>query len=295
MLRRHRQTNLHNGHKAARRAGRTHARRIVHRRRPTCDTPTSPCPLRYTAARRRAARRRQQLPDRVDHPPRRAPAPKRQLPPRIGGAFPVIITDVAYDLMNDPKWLAPRQYVDTRSACMWGEIGGHRGCRFVENAVKIFHAEDLAAVAARRRKRRGERQDRRRRSTAARIKPGALVGRQVLIGNTCVTVKNTASSMTVDAPVTVEDNAIYPAGPVRRNATCTPRSCLGADGYGTTEITGGGLESIVKSELRSLPKCAGVRSTSAGGVDKEEPREGRRASRPTVPSAASDLLTLHRK
>ena len=80
------------------------------------------------------------------------------------------------------------------------------------------------------------------------VKPGALVGRQVLIGNACVTVKeNTASSMTVDAPVTVEDNAIlYPgeAGAQGRDVYAT--LVLGADGYGTTEITGGGLEHIVK-------------------------------------------------
>ena len=42
---------------------------------------------------------------------------------RIDGAFPVIIhPDVAYDLMNDPKWLAPHQYVDTEHMYE-GEIG----------------------------------------------------------------------------------------------------------------------------------------------------------------------------
>ena len=80
------------------------------------------------------------------------------------------------------------------------------------------------------------------------VKSGALVGRQVLIGNACVTVTaNTANSMTVDAAVTAEDNAIiYPgeAGAQGRDVYVT--LVLGADGYGTTEITGGGLEHIVK-------------------------------------------------
>ena len=80
------------------------------------------------------------------------------------------------------------------------------------------------------------------------VQAGALVGRQVLIGNACVTVTaNTASSMTVDAAVTAEDNAIiYPgeAGAQGRDVYVT--LVLGADGYGTTEITGGGLEHIVK-------------------------------------------------
>lgn len=132
---------------------------------------------------------------------------------RIDGAFPVIIhPDVAYDLMNDPKWLAPHQYVDTEHMYE-GEIGKIEGCRFVESTeAKIFHAEDLAADS-RTLLANGAVSGK---TTVAfdggTVKPGALVGRQVLIGNACVTVKeNTASSMTVDAPVTVEDNAIlYP-------------------------------------------------------------------------------------
>lgn len=168
---------------------------------------------------------------------------------RIDGAFPVIIhPDVAYDLMNDPKWLAPHQYVDTEHMYE-GEIGKIEGCRFVESTeAKIFHAEDLAS-------------DSRTLLTngavsgkttfsfdGGTVKSGALVGRQVLIGNACVTVTaNTANSMTVDAAVTAEDNAIiYPgeAGAQGRDVYVT--LVLGADGYGTTEITGGGLEHIVK-------------------------------------------------
>lgn len=109
---------------------------------------------------------------------------------RIDGAFPVIIhPDVAYDLMNDPKWLAPHQYVDTEHMYE-GEIGKIEGCRFVESTeAKIFHAEDLAS-------------DSRTLLTngavsgkttfsfdGGTVKSGALVGRQVLIGNACVTVR----------------------------------------------------------------------------------------------------------
>lgn len=150
--------------------------------------------------------------------------------------------------MNDPKWLAPHQYVDTEHMYE-GEIGKIEGCRFVESTeAKIFHAEDLAgdsrtlltngAVSGK--------------TTfsfdGGTVKAGALVGRQVLVGNACVTVTaNTANSMTVDAAVTAEDNAIiYPgeAGAQGRDVYVT--LVLGADGYGTTEITGGGLEHIVK-------------------------------------------------
>ena len=98
------------------------------------------------------------------------------------------------------------------------------------------------------------------------VKPGALVGRQVLIGNACVTVKeNTASSMTVDAPVTVEDNAILnpgEAGAQGRDVYAT--LVLGADGYGTTELTGGGLEHIVK-QLGSAGTGDPLNQRASGG------------------------------
>ena len=184
---------------------------------------------------------------------------------RIDGAFPVIIhPDVAYDLMNDPKWLAPHQYVDTEHMYKLGTP-----CRIVMDANKTaagqlrdrmlrvpeygkaflspqeayLHADSRTLLA------NGAVSGK---TTfpfdGGTVQAGALVGRQVLIGNACVTVTaNTASSMTVDAPVTVEDNAIlYPgeAGAQGRDVYVT--LVLGADGYGTTEITGGGLEHIVK-------------------------------------------------
>ena len=119
------------------------------------------------------------------------------------------------------------------------------------------------------------------------VKPGALVGRQVLIGNACVTVReNTASSMTVDAPVTVEDNAIlYPgeAGAQGRDVYVT--LVLGADGYGTTETF---WNSFLRPE--DLPAMAGsagrsctddevriVRLTDAGSASPEDtvPADGK--------------------
>ena len=155
---------------------------------------------------------------------------------------------VAYDLMRSQEWIDAHKYASPENLYA-GEIGKLAGVRFVESTeAKIFHAEDLAddsrtllangAVNGK--------------TTVAfdggTVRPGALVGRQVLIGSACVTVReNTASSMTVDTPVTVEDNAIlYPgeAGAQGRDVYVT--LVLGADGYGTTEITGGGLEHIVK-------------------------------------------------
>lgn len=95
--------------------------------------------------------------------------------PRINGGYVGIIhPDCAYDLMSDPEWQAPHQYVDTENIYA-GELGRIAGVRFVEaTEAKVFAGEGAG-------------------------------GRDVY--STLI---------------------------------------LGADAYGTTEITGGGLEHIVK-------------------------------------------------
>lgn len=64
---------------------------------------------------------------------------KRQNAPRINGDYVAIIhPDVAFDLMRDPEWLSPKQYVDTQDLYA-GEIGKLYGVRFVENTrAKTF-------------------------------------------------------------------------------------------------------------------------------------------------------------
>lgn len=168
---------------------------------------------------------------------------------RIDGAFPVIIhPDVVYDLMNDPKWLSPHQYVDP--AHMYeGEIGKIEGCRFVESTeARIFHADDLASDSRTLRVNGAVANGKTVSFDGGTVAPNALAGRYVLIGDVRAKVEaNTASALTLDAAVAAADNAdIYPgeAGAKGRDVYVT--LVLGADGYGTTEITGGGLEHIVK-------------------------------------------------
>lgn len=64
---------------------------------------------------------------------------KRQDAPKINGDYVAIIhPDVAYDLMKDPEWLNPKQYVDTQDIYN-GEIGKLYGVRFIENTrAKVF-------------------------------------------------------------------------------------------------------------------------------------------------------------
>lgn len=66
---------------------------------------------------------------------------------KIDGSFVAIIhPDVTYDLMSDPAWQAPHQYVDTENIYA-GEIGRVAGVRFVETTeAKKFvssGAEDI--------------------------------------------------------------------------------------------------------------------------------------------------------
>lgn len=184
---------------------------------------------------------------------------KNQNAEKIKGSYIAIVhPDCAYDLMSDPNWKTPNQYADP-SNIMEGEIGKIEGVRFIESGeAKVFHAEDLA---------KNSRTLRIKHSggyTGANVvafeggsvKSGDLVGRTLLIGDKSVYVGfNSASEMTLYtdstktmlASVTCEDGTIiYPgeAGAQGRDVYAT--LVFGENAYGTTEITGGGLELIVK-------------------------------------------------
>lgn len=64
---------------------------------------------------------------------------RRNAPTFSDGSYVALIhPDTAYELTEDPKWLAPHQYVDT-SNIYNGEIGKIHGVRFVESSeCKIF-------------------------------------------------------------------------------------------------------------------------------------------------------------
>ena len=80
------------------------------------------------------------------------------------------------------------------------------------------------------------------------VAAGALVGRTVNIGGTVTKVtSNTASQLTVEDNVTAADNTvIYPGEGGAEGRDVYATLILGANAYGVTEITGGGLETIVK-------------------------------------------------
>ena len=181
---------------------------------------------------------------------------------KINGDFVGIIhPDAAYDLMSDPKWVNVKTYSDPEGIYN-GEIGKIEGVRFVESSeAKVFHAADLTAtdgtdVGV-------------RTLTVASVstktitideklttaQAAALAGRKVIIAGVVYTVESAAAGAAGSATITIKetpgagvaDNAIiYPgeAGAKGRDVYAT--LILGANAYGITEITGGGLQHIVK-------------------------------------------------
>ena len=170
---------------------------------------------------------------------------------KINGDFvSVIHPDVSYDLMSDPQWIDVKTYSDPKGIYE-GEIGKLHGVRFVESTeAKVFHAEDLSAAA--------------RNLTVASYSTkvvtidetltsedaAALVGRLVIIqGEVCEIAAATTSTFTLkDAPsITPADgDIVYPGEAGAKGRDVYSTLIMGANAYGVTEVTGGGLQHIVK-------------------------------------------------
>ena len=174
--------------------------------------------------------------------------------PKIDGDYVGIIHPyVKYDLMKDPLWQHPHEYKDTTNVYE-NEIGKLYGVRFVEaSRAKKFHAENLAGTT---------------RTLAVNYSTGysgaitsvtfdggtvaadALIGRKIMINGVVATVTdNTASTITFASTNfgTINNDAvIYPGEAGAGGADVFSTLILADDAYGTTEISGGGLEHIVK-------------------------------------------------
>lgn len=171
----------------------------------------------------------------------------------------IIHPDIAYHLTKDDEWQAVKTY-DPKD---WyqGEIGKIHGVRFVETTeAKVFHAADLtsdnrnlsistALVTA------GKTVSLKETVTAAQAT--ALAGRKVIIG---VTLHDIASATATDggtaATITTKENisttdgvkdaVIYPGEAGAKGRDVYSVLFLGKNAYGTTEVSGGGLQNIVK-------------------------------------------------
>lgn len=177
---------------------------------------------------------------------------KSQNAKKINGSYVAIIhPDVAYDIMNDKRWIDVKQYSDPDDLYE-GEIGKLLGVRFVESTeAKIFTASPLSA--ANRNLTAKASSD----TTSATVNINetltaediqALVGRSVLVGAAKYKVTAaTSSSVTLDEEVTYSSGQIiYPGEAGAKGRAVYSTLILGADAYGVTEVEGGGLDIIVK-------------------------------------------------
>lgn len=176
--------------------------------------------------------------------------------PKINGDYAGIIhPSCEYDIMDDPAWQAPHQYVDTENIYA-NEIGRVAGVRFSESTeAKIFHAEDLTEAA---RNLTVSSYATKVITTAEAISADeatALAGRDIIVGGEVMTVASATAGAAGAATITLKDtptrspsanDVIYPGEGGAKGRDVYATLILGANAYGVTEITGGGLQHIVK-------------------------------------------------
>ena len=181
---------------------------------------------------------------------------KVQNTPKIKGDYVAIVhPDVSYDIMSDTKWINVKTYSDP-DGMYEGEIGKIEGTRFVETTeAKVYHAADLTA-GARNLSLRSNVSASTSVPVAEKITADdatALAGRKVIIGGAVYTVASATSGNAGSASITLSTNLtassgadVFPgeAGAGGRDVYGT--LLLGEDAYGVTEVTGGGLQHIVK-------------------------------------------------
>lgn len=184
--------------------------------------------------------------------------------PVNGGDFVAIINpDITFDLMSDSKWQYPHQYVDTENMYS-GELGRIAGCRFVETTeAKVFYAADLVPVD-------GETEGMREVTVASytagtktvgidealsTAQAAAMVGRKVIIHGVQNTVATATAGVAGAAVFTLtatpstapaDGDVVYPGEAGAKGRSVYATLFLAENAYGITEITGGGLQHIVK-------------------------------------------------
>lgn len=178
--------------------------------------------------------------------------------PRIDGSYVGIIhPHVKYDLMKDPLWQHPHEYVDTEHIYA-GEIGRLYGVRFVEaSRAKVWEADVLAggkpALTVKTAVTASATVPVKEKITAAEA--AALAGKKLYVGDASaeVTVSSATAgaageaSLTLSASATIGANTVlYGQGAGVGGASVYSTLILAQDAYGVTEVTGGGLQHIAK-------------------------------------------------
>lgn len=162
----------------------------------------------------------------------------------------IIHPDTAFDLTEDDRWKDPHKYVNTENIYE-GEIGKIHGVRFVETTeAKIFHAEDLSAANRNLTVASYASQTITIDETLTADDQTNIIGRKIIIDGYLYTV-TAATSNTIDIEETpthdpAGSDVIYPGEAGAKGRDVYSTLILGENAYGTTKVTGGGLETIVK-------------------------------------------------
>lgn len=185
---------------------------------------------------------------------------KKNNAPKIDGSYVAIIhPSVAFDLRQDSGWLDAHKYSAAKEIFN-GEIGELHGVRFVESTeAKIFCGADLAS-------------DNRTLltngaiTTAAStvtfdggtVAANALKGRYIIIGTTkYYVISNTTTVITIGDAVTKEattiesitdGTTIYPGEGGAAGVAVYGCLFLGKEAYGVVDVSGGGMEMIIKQK-----------------------------------------------
>ena len=178
---------------------------------------------------------------------RAATALKKMNAPTFDGKYVCILhPSVAFDLRNDPDWIAAHQYA-AATELFSGEIGELHGVRFVETTeAKIFRGEDL--IEGSRTLTVSEALSNGKNVQVTETLPfGDLKGREVVVNGVKATVVNNGEqSMVLSEAVTCEaGDSIYPAEGGLNGGAVYGCLFLGKGAYGVIDLSEG-TEVIVK-------------------------------------------------
>lgn len=169
--------------------------------------------------------------------------------PKIDGKYVAIVHPfITYQLRRDPEWIKTHDY-KSDVKLFENEVGEWCGVRFIESTLAKIYCGDNLAEDSRTLKFDGRTGSNSFSVTGGTITPDSLVGRKILINGVKYTVANnsaTALSLTEDYEDIAEGTVIYPGEGGAEGVAVFGCLFLGDNAYGETEITGGGLEVILK-------------------------------------------------
>ena len=178
---------------------------------------------------------------------RAATALKKMNAPTFDGKYVCILhPSVAFDLRNDPDWIAAHQYA-AATELFSGEIGELHGVRFVETTeAKIFRAAPLLE-SERNLTVKADLSDTNAVTVNETLEANALAGRYVMVGGKRARViSNTADTLTLSSGVTAQaGDAVYPGEGGLDGGAVYGCLFIGKGAYGVIDLSEG-TEVIVK-------------------------------------------------